>query len=119
MTFADIFAALAPDASIESFSPREQDAALRFVADNPDNVHGLLLLLDFEPSDWTEDEMRAAAEKLRLAAKGSLAGNLAAGDLHRELDNLRAEIARLARDPNPDPDEYPDELEAIVERLSV
>ena len=117
MTFSDIYLALGVEEP-PAYSLREQDAALRFVADNPSNVRGLLALLDFEPSDWTEDEMRAIAERLHRIAAGSLAESLAAGDLHRELDNLRSEIARLARDPNPDPDEYPDELEAIIERLS-
>jgi hypothetical protein len=42
---------------------------------------------------------------------------LAAGNYRRELDGLRSELRRLEGDRLPEPDEYPDDLQGVAERL--
>ena len=55
------------------------------------------------------DEEPPAARALRW--------ELAAGNYRRDLDELRSELRRLARDRNPESDEYPEDLFEIAERL--
>ena len=50
------------------------------------------------------------------AAK-ALRWELAAGILRRELDELRSELARLAKDKCPESDEYPEALFGVAEKL--
>jgi hypothetical protein len=47
----------------------------------------------------------------------ALRWELAAGNYRRELDEMRSELRRLARDRNPESDEYPEDLFEVAERL--
>jgi len=42
---------------------------------------------------------------------------LAAGNLRRKYDEILVELARLAKDKCPEPDEYPEELCGVAERI--
>lgn len=39
------------------------------------------------------------------------------GELHRKLDEILYEIGRLAGDRCPEPDEYPEELYGVAEKI--
>lgn len=56
------------------------------------------------------------SEEETLAAK-ALRWELAAGNLRRDLDEIRVELRRLSRDRCPEPDEYPEALYEVAEKL--
>lgn len=50
-------------------------------------------------------------------AARALRWELVAGNYRRELDGLRSELRRLEGDRLPEPDEYPDDLQGVAEKL--